>query len=148
MPEENNFLHAKYLRSNPGDRVSYLTLDPGAQPFSPAWKDALGHTGKTLYDSGVRAVLLLYGSYLGADLFGSKRLDDVGGLKRGYSRGIPGLESLLAMLRPGEYEKSPGDPPLAPPFLNDETTKARIDEVVQDRGNFTAEYLPRYRKSL
>ncbi len=141
MPEENNFLHAKYLRSNPGDRVSYLTLDPGAQPFSPAWKDALGHTGKTLYDSGVRAVLLLYGSYLGADLFGSKRLDDVGGLKRGYSRGIPGLESLLAMLRPGEYEKSPGDPPLAPPFLNDETTKARIDEVVQDRGNFTAEYL-------
>ena len=140
MPEENNFLHAKYSRSDPGDRVNYLTLETGAQPFSPAWRDALGITGKTLYDSGVRAVLLLYGSYLGADLFGSKRLDDVGGLKRGYSRGIPGLESLLAMLRPGEYEKPSGGLDLAPPFHNDEATKAQIDTLVLDRGNFTAEY--------
>ncbi|MDA0738282.1 MAG: hypothetical protein O2999_05795 [Nitrospirae bacterium] len=140
MSEENNFLHAKYSRSDPGDRVNYLTLETGAQPFSPAWKDALGLTGQTLYDSGVRAVLLLYGSYLGADVFGSKRLDDVGGLKRGYSRGIPGLESLLAMLRPGEFEKSQDAPALAPPFSNDEAIKTRIDKLVLDRGNFTAEY--------
>ncbi len=141
MPEENNFLHAKYSRSDPGDRVNYLTLETGAQSFSPAWKEALGSTGKTLHDSGVRAVLLLYGSYLGADIFGSKRLDDVGGLKRGYSRGIPGLESLLAMVRPGDFEKSPDSPPFAPPFSNDEATRAHIDQLVLDRGNFTAEYL-------
>lgn len=141
MPEENNFLHGKYSRSNPGDRVNYLTLEPGARPFSPAWKDAMGLTGKTLYDSGVRAVVLLYGSYLGADLFGSKRLDDVGGLKRGYSRGIPGLESLLAMLRPGDFEKSPGNSAITPPFSNDDATKAQIDNLVGDCGNFTEEYL-------
>jgi len=148
MPQENNFLHAKYSRSNPGDRVNYLTLETGAQPFSLAWEDALGITGKTLYDSGVRAVVLLYGSYLGADIFGSKRLDDVGGLKRGYSRGIPGLESLLAMLRPGDYEQPPKGPALSPPFSNDDATKSQIDKLVLDCGNFTAEYVRGLEKGL
>lgn len=148
MPAENNFLHAKYSRSDPRDRVNYLTLETGAQPFSPAWKDALGTTGKTFYDSGVRVALLLYGSYLGADLFGSKRLDDVGGLKRGYSRGIPGLESLLAMLRPGDYEKSTENPTISPPYSNDTATKVQIDELVKDRGNFTAEYLRGFEEGL
>jgi hypothetical protein len=140
MPEDNNFHHAKYSRSDPGDRVSYLTFEPGAAPFSPAWKESLGVAGKTLHDSGVRAVLLLYGSYLGADLFGAERLDAVGGLKRGYSRGIPGLESLLAMLRPGNYQKCQEDSTVTPPFTNDDATKARIDKCVKDHGNFTAEY--------
>ncbi len=140
MPEDNNFHHAKYSRSDPGDRVSYLTLEPGAPPFSPAWQDALGLAGKTLYDAGVRVILLVYGSYFGADLFGAERLDEVGGLKRGYSRGIPGLESLLALLRPGDYQQCPGDASITPPFSNDDATKARLDELAQDRGNFTAEY--------
>ena len=140
MPEDNNFRHSKYSRSDPGDRVTYLTLEPGAQPFTPAWQDALGVAGKTLHDSGVRMVLLLYGSYLGADLFGAGRLDELGGLKRGYSRGIPGLESLLALLRPADYQRCQGDTAITPPFLNNDATKTRLDELVQDRGNFTAEY--------
>jgi len=140
MPEDNNFRHSKYSRSDPGDRVTYLTLEPGAQPFTPAWQDALGVAGKTLHDSGVRMVLLLYGSYLGADLFGAGRLDELGGLKRGYSRGIPGLESLLALLRPADYQRCHGDTAITPPFLNNDATKTRLDELVQDRGNFTAEY--------
>ncbi|MDT7042730.1 hypothetical protein [Candidatus Nitronereus thalassa] len=140
MPEDNNFHHAKYSRSDPANRVTYLTLEPGAAPFSPAWKESLGVAGKTLHDSGVRLVLLLYGSYLGADLFGAGRLDAVGGLKRGYSRGIPGLESLLAMLRPGDYQKCREDETLTPPFANDEATKTRIDKCVKDHGNFSSEY--------
>jgi len=140
MPEDNNFQHSKYSRSDPGDRVTYLTLEPGAQPFTPAWNDALGIAGTTLHESGVRAVLLLYGSYLGADLFGTGRLDEMGGLKRGYSRGIPGLESLLSLLRPADYQKGRGDLPLTPPFPNNDATKTQLDELVQDRGNFTAEY--------
>ena len=140
MPAENNFHHAKYSRSDPGDRVRYLTLETGAPPFSAAGKDALSRAGKSLLDSGVRLVLLLYGSYLGADLFGAGRLDEVGGLKRGYSRGIPGLESLLALLRPGDYQTRQDDPSLKPPFPNDEATKTRLDQLLQDRGNFTAEY--------
>lgn len=140
MPEDNNFHHAKYSRSDPGERVSYLSLDPGAPPSSPAWGDALGHSGKTLFESGVRGVVLLYGSYLNADLFGAGRLDEVGGLKRGYSRGIPGLESLLALLRPDDYQIYQGEETISPPFSNSESTKHRLDELVQDRGNFTAEY--------
>lgn len=140
MPAENNFLHAKYSRSNPGPRARYFTFEAGAPPFSPAGKDALAVAGKTMYEAGVRVILLLYGSYLGADLFGAGRLDEVGGLKRGYSRGIPGLESLLAMLRPGDYQHRPPEDPLKPPFSNSEETKTRLDELVGDGGNFTAQY--------
>ena len=138
MPEDNNFRHASYSRSDPGDRVHYLTLELGAQPFSSAWHDALRFAGHALYDCGVRVVFLLYGSSVGTDLFGASRLDEVGGLKRGYSRGIPGLESLLALLRPGDYQTGQEYP--VPPLSNNEATKNRLDALVQDRGNFTAEY--------
>ena len=76
MPDENNFHHAKYSRSDPGARIGYLTLETGVQPFSPAWNDALGLSGKTLYGAGVRVIMLLYGSYFGTDLFGAGRLDE------------------------------------------------------------------------
>jgi len=140
MPAENNFLHAKYSRSDPEDRATYLTLETGAPPFSAAGKEALGQAGKVLYDSGVRVVLLLYGSYVGADVFGSGRLDEVGGLKRGYSRGIPGLESLLALLRPDAYQTRQGEAPPLPPVSNDDDTKARLDKLLKDAGHFPADY--------
>ncbi len=140
MPLENNFLHSKYSRSDPGERVKYVTFQTGAPPHSPPWSDSLGRLGTTLYQAGVRMVVLAYGCYLGADIFGSGRLDEVGGLKRGYSRGIPGLESLLALLRPGDYQKPPVQSPLHPPYTNDSHTRDQLDAIVGDTGNFTAEY--------
>ena len=140
MPLENNFLHAKYSRSDPGDRVRYLTLQKGAPPHSPPWEEALGRLGTTLHQAGVKVVLLFYGTHIGTDLFGSGRLDEVGGLKRGYSRGIPGLESLLGLLRPGEYQKGPVAKKLQPPFLNDSASKDQLDAHLGDTGNFTGEY--------
>ena len=65
MPKANNFLHAKYSRSDPGDRTRYVSFEAGAPPFSPAWRDALGLLGTRLWDAGVRAVVLVYGSFLG-----------------------------------------------------------------------------------
>ena len=140
MPDENNFHHAQYSRSDTGDRIRYLTLETGAPPFSQAWNDTLSLAGKTLYDAGVRIVILLYGSYFGTDLFGSGRLDEIGGLKRGYSRGIPGMESLLALLRPKDYQEGPKDFGLSPPYANDEATKTWLDQHAKDLGNFTADY--------
>ncbi len=104
MPRDNNFLHARYSRADPGERVRYAALEAGAPAGSPAWREALGRLGGRMGDAGVRAVVLVYGSPIGADLFGAARLDDAGGLKRGYSRGIPGLESLLAAMRPASCD--------------------------------------------
>ncbi|MDE0144831.1 MAG: hypothetical protein OXI53_04450 [Nitrospira sp.] len=148
MPQANNFLHAKYSRSDPGDRAKYLSFEPGAPPLSPAWHEALRPLGKNLWDAGVRAILLVYGSHLGADPFGSGRLDEVGGLKRGYSRGIPGLESLLAALRPNDYQRSQQDPACQPPYANDDASKAKLDNLLNDKGNFSEEYVKGLRDGL
>lgn len=153
MPKDNNFLHAKYSRADPGPRVRYLTFEPGTPAFSPAWQDALGGLGKRMWDAGVRAVVLVYGSYLGADLFGSGRLDEVGGLKRGYSRGIPGLESLLAALRPAalhlnDDHLSAQDPSCKTPFANDDASKIKLDNLLNDKGNFSAQYVKGLRNGL
>ncbi|MYF24234.1 MAG: hypothetical protein F4090_00655 [Nitrospira sp. SB0672_bin_25] len=148
MPKANNFLHAKYSRSDPGDRARYVSFEPGAPPFSPAWHDALGLLGTRIWDAGVRAVVLVYGSFLGADLFGSGRLDEVGGLKRGYSRGIPGLESLLAALRPNDYQRSSQDPSCQPPFVNDNSVKTTLDNLLNDKANFSEQYVNALRDGL
>jgi len=153
VPKDNNFLHAKYSRADPGPRVRYLTFEPGAPAFSPAWQDALGCLGKRTWDAGVRAVVLVYGSYLGADLFGAGRLDEAGGLKRGYSRGIPGLESLLAALRPAalhlnDDHLSAQDPSCKPPFANDDASKIKLDNLLNDKGNFSAHYVKGLRDGL
>ncbi len=148
MPKDNNFLHSRYSRSDPGERVRYVSFEPGAPAFSPPWRDALGHLGKRMGDAGVRAVVLVYGSHVGADLFGAARLDEVGGLKRGYSRGIPGLESLLAAMRPRACPPSSPSPgsehtaPLVPrvPLSNDEATRTTLDNLLGDKGNFSEQY--------
>ena len=148
MPKDNNFLHAKYSRADPGTRVRYLTFEPGAPAFSPAWQDALGGLGKRMWDAGVRQVVLVYGSYLGADLFGAGRLDEVGGLKRGYSRGIPGVESLLAQIRPKDDSLLTRNPSCKPPFANDEATKIKLDGLLNDKGNFSEPYVRGLRNGL
>ena len=148
MPRGNNFLHSRYSRSDPGERARYASFDPGAPPLTPAWHDALGRLGNRTWDAGVRAVVLVYGSYLETDLFGAGRLDEVGGLKRGYSRGIPGLESLLAALRPNDYQRSSRDPSCRPPFANDEASKIRLDTLLHDKGNFSEDYVNALRDGL
>ena len=146
MPKDNNFLHSRYSRSDPGDRVRYVSFEPGAPAWSPAWRDALGRLGGRMWDAGVRAVVLVYGSYAGTDLFGAARLDEVGGLKRGYSRGIPGLESLLAAMRPttgqpvAQDSPNPVASPLAP-VANDEATRTTLDTLLNDEGNFSEQYV-------
>lgn len=148
MPQDNNFLHSRYSRSDPGDRVRYVSFEPGAPVWSPAWHDALGHLGTRMWDAGVRAVVLVYGSHVGADLFGSARLDEVGGLKRGYSRGIPGLESLLAAMRPRAWQPpspSPGSEHATPPvpripLSDDDATRTTLDSLLGDTGNFSEQY--------
>src|SRR3989442_12139293 len=92
MPIGNNFQHASYARSDPGERVSYREFQPGAPPDSLAWQDAMAAWGDRVSQAGVRAVLFLHGTFLSSDLFGVQRLDEAGGLKRGYSRGIPGMK--------------------------------------------------------
>ncbi len=91
--------------------------------------------------AGVRAIVCVYGSWIGSDLFGAGRLDEAGGLKRGYSRGIPGLESLLSLLRPTSYQLPFQNPQLSPPFSNEDTFKSRIDDLVGETGNITANYI-------
>lgn len=147
MPVDNNFQHATYSRSNPGERATYLRYDPGPDPGTAPWTQSMGEIGTHLYRAGVRGALFLYSSPF-IDVFGVGRLDEVGGLKRGYSRGIPGLESLLAMMRRETNGiRQQGEVP-DPPFHNDAQTKAMLDKLAGDRGVFSAEYIARFRDAV
>ncbi|MCZ6581362.1 MAG: hypothetical protein O6840_07010, partial [Nitrospirae bacterium] len=148
MPKENNFEHSKYSRSDPAERVDYRTLEPGAVPHSPAWKEELALAGEIIVREGVRAILLVYGCYFGSDLFGSARLDEAGGLKRGYSRGIPGLETLLGALRSGPHLQPLEGQGFSPPYTNDELTKVQLDAHAGEIGNFSGEYIETLRETL
>jgi hypothetical protein len=148
MPIGNNFQHAAYSRSDPGDRVGYRELVIGAPTDSLAWQDAMAGLGTQLVEEGVRLVVFLHGTALGTDLFGMQRLDEVGGLKRGYSRGIAGLDALLALMREGTN----GVPALKngrrPPFTDDDPTKHLIDEQAGDAANFSHAYVELFRKAI
>jgi hypothetical protein len=116
-------------------RVTELT--DVVSPDSPGWAEAMGQYGAALSQAGVASVIFLHGSLHGTDIFGMQRLDKVGGLKRGYSRGVSGLDALLAMMR----EETSGVPQLPgglkPPLQDDDVTKTLLDEQISDAGNFT-----------
>ena len=141
MPTENNFQHDELSRKNPGNRLSIAELMPGAQPESPAWFDAMAECGRKLSEAGVRAVLFLHGSIHSADVFGLQRLDEVGGLKRGYSRGVSGLDALLSLMRDGENGIPALPHGLTPPLQNDDATRNVLDERLADAGNFMERYV-------
>ena len=147
MPVDNNFQHSKYSRTDPGDRVGWLEFEPGASPDSPGWIEAMDHAGSQLASAGVRAVLFVNG-ISNADPFGSERLDKAGGLKRGYSRGIPGLETLLSLLRPetNGLPKKADLPPL--PLKNHETNKRKLEELLGEVGNFTDSYVEEFAAAI
>lgn len=148
MPQENNFIHSKYSRADPGSRVTYLTLNAGPPVNSPEWKESMAQAGEILHKAGVAAVLFVYGSHLGSDLYGSARLDEAGGLKRGYSRGIPGLESLLSLLKPEAHYPEMTDERLCPPFQDQDDTKTSLDALVGDTANISAEYLMNFTEGV
>ncbi len=148
MPLENNFQHDELSRKNPGERLSVADLTDIVPPDSPKWGEAMAHYGTRLSQAGVTSVVFLHGSLHGTDLFGMQRLDEAGGLKRGYSRGVSGVDALLAAMR----EESNGIPllpgGLKPPLSNDPATKHLLDEQIGDAGNFTEAYVESFRKSL
>lgn len=148
MPIGNNFQHSAYSRSDPGERGLYREFTPGAPPDSLTWQDEMARLGIPLAKAGVRAVMFLHGSHLGTDVFGSRRLDEVGGLKRGYSRGIAGLDALLALMREESngLSRLQGGP--TPPFQDDDQIKKMMDDQAGDAGNFTADYVERFRKGV
>jgi len=147
MPHSNNFQHAPYSRSNPGERVSYPTFEPGPAIDSPAWKEAMAKVGAQLSKSKVKGILFLNGHPF-SDLFGAARLDEVGGLKRGYSRGISGLESLLALLRPATNGIVRGADPIQPPLANNAATHEALDHLAHEVGNFTTAYVRAFEQGL
>ncbi len=147
MPHDNNFQHATYSKSDPGLRVGYRTFQSGAALDSPEWVQGMARVGEQLAASRVRGILFLNGHpYM--DLFGAARLDEVGGLKRGYSRGISGLESLLALLRPATNGICCQDDPIHPPLANTEHTQQTLDALAQDRGNFPSSYVRKFEHAL
>ncbi len=148
MPIENNFQHDELSRKNPGDRLAMTEFAPTPAPDSPGWHEAMAKAGATFAQAGVRAILFLHGSIPGTDVFGIKRLDEVGGLKRGYSRGISGLDALLSLMREGDNGITPLPGGLVPPLPNDDATKKLLDDQIGDAGNFTAAYVDRCRKAL
>lgn len=148
MPVENNFQHDELSRKNPGERLSVADLTGVVPPDSTEWVEAMTKCGASLSQAGVAAIVLLHGSLHGTDVFGAQRLDEVGGLKRGYSRGVSGLDALLAAMR----EESNGIPllpgGLKPPLPDDDATKTILDEQIGDAGNFTDEYVESFRKAI
>jgi hypothetical protein len=148
MPNENNFQHDELSRKHPGDRLATAELAPGAQPESPAWLDAMGQSGAVLSQAGVRAIVFVHGSIHGSDVFGIQRLDEVGGLKRGYSRGVSGLDALLSLLREGDNGITALAAGVKPPFADDDPTKRYLDEQVGEAGNFTSNYAALYQRAI
>lgn len=148
MPTGNNFQHAAYARANPGERLSYREVEPWAPLDSVAGQDALARLGAQVAQQGVRAVVFMHGSHLGTDLFGMQRLDEGGGLKRGYSRGIPGMEALLALMREDTNGLAGAPGGYRPPLEDDEQVKVALDSHAKDAANFTAGYVQRFEKAL
>lgn len=148
MSIENNFQHDELSRKSPGERLATADLTPSVEPGSPAWLEAMAQYGQTLSYAGVRACVFLHGSIMGTDVFGMQRLDEVGGLKRGYSRGVAGLDALLALMCEGSNGISPLPGWLKPPLANDDATKRLLDEQIGDAGNFTNAYVELMRQSL
>lgn len=147
MPHDNNFQHANYSKSDPDIRVSYRTFQAEAVLDSPEWLQEMARVGERMGASRVKGILFLNGDpYM--DLFGAARLDEVGGLKRGYSRGISGLESLLALLRPATNGIGRQEDPIHPPLANDEHTQQSLDALAQDRGNFPSWYVQKFEQAL
>lgn len=148
MPVGNSFQHALYSRSDPGERVGYREVEPGAPPDSLAWHDAMARLGAELASSAVRAVVFMHGTFLSSDLFGVQRLDEAGGLKRGYSRGIPGVDALLALMREGSNGLPAFPAGKKPPFPDDEETRNLIDQLAGDAGNFSAAYVQQFNDAI
>ncbi|CUS34897.1 hypothetical protein [Candidatus Nitrospira nitrificans] len=148
MPVENNFQHDELSRKSPGERLSFADLADAVPPDSPAWAETMSAYGTSLFQAGVAAIVLLHGSLHGTDVFGAQRLDEVGGLKRGYSRGVSGLDALLAAMREDSNGilALPGG--LTPPLPDDDATKTILDEQIGDAGNFTGEYVDSLRKAI
>ncbi len=148
MPIENNFQHDEMSRKNPGERLIVREMTPTTLSESSSGQDAMAALGNHLSQAGVRMVVLLHGSIMGTDVFGVQRLDELGGLKRGYSRGVAGLDALLALMRDGSngIAQLPGG--LKPPLANDDATKRLLDEQVGDAGNFTNDYVEMMTQSL
>lgn len=147
MPRDNNFQHANYSKSDPGIRVGYRTFQPGAAPGSKEWVQAMAGVGEQLFKSRVKGILFLNGLPF-MDLFGVARLDKVGGLKRGYSRGISGLESLLALLRPATNGICLPDDPLLQPLGNNEQSHQYLDALAREVGNFNSSYVNKFEHAL
>jgi hypothetical protein len=148
MPIENSFQHDEMSRKNPGERLTVREVALTALIESPPAQDAMAALGKRLSHAGVRMIVLLHGSIMGTDVFGVQRVDDLGGLKRGYSRGVAGLDALLALMRESSNGMSPLPGGLKPPLANDDATKRLLDEQIGDAGNFTNTYLGLIRQSL
>lgn len=148
MPVENNFQHDELSRKNPGERLSFADLADVVSPDSPVWAETMAKCGASLSEAGVATIIFLHGSLHGSDVFGMQRLDEAGGLKRGYSRGVSGVDALLAAMREGDngIPLLPGG--LKPPLLNDDATKTLLDEQIGDAGNFTEAYVHSFRKSI
>ncbi len=127
--------------------MGYRTLQPGPAVDSPSWGEAMLGVGERMAQSRVKGILFLNGLPF-MDLFGAARLDEVGGLKRGYSRGISGLESLLALLRPATNGICLPDDPIHPPVANDEPTHKRLDLLAQEIGNFSSSYVRKFELAL
>jgi hypothetical protein len=148
MPTENNFQHDELSRKSPGDRLSTAEITVDAQPESPAWIEAIAQCGIQLSGAGVRAVIFLHGSIIGTDVFGMQRLDEVGGLKRGYSRGVSGVDALLAAMREGDNDIPPLPGGLKPPLSNDDSAKKLLDDQLGDAGNFTNAAVGLFQKAI
>ena len=148
MPIENNFQHDEMSRKNPGERITVCEVAQTSLSESSSGQDAMAAFGKRLSHAGVRMIVLLHGSIMGTDLFGVQRLDELGGLKRGYSRGVAGLDALLALMRESSNGIAPLPGGLKPPLMNDDATKKLLDEQIRDAGNFTNAYVELMRQSL
>ncbi|TKB73987.1 MAG: hypothetical protein E8D46_08935 [Nitrospira sp.] len=148
MPIENSFQHDEMSRKNPGERIALRDVALTTLPESSAGLDTMASLGKRLSQAGVRAIVLLHGSIMGTDVFGVQRLDELGGLKRGYSRGVAGLDALLALMRENSNGISQLPGGMQPPLANDDATKRLLDEQMGDAGNFTNAYLELMRQSL
>ncbi|HKO30255.1 MAG TPA: hypothetical protein VJU54_03895 [Nitrospiraceae bacterium] len=135
-------------RKNPGERITIREVTPTVLSESSFGQEAMAALGTRLSYTGVRVIVLLHGSIMGTDVFGVQRLDELGGLKRGYSRGVAGLDALLALMRENSNGLSPLPGGLKPPLINDDATKRFLDEQIGDAGNFTNAYVELMRQLL
>lgn len=100
MPQNNKFRHQRYSADAPATEWQLLGSPPQMDVDSDAGRQVMRDVGKALRKTGVRAIYLVHGTFVG---------DDALGFLRNLSHVFPAAADVLRRLQKEAFDKITGD---------------------------------------